>query len=147
MFANANCPSKRNADSYCYGDSLNYAHGNTERYSHSHSYGYSYNHSYDDANCQTPTNTEVASYARAAAVGKRAEFWVAHASRVLVSASRRNELSKHLRSSLWIEHTRKSAMARTPSPTRETRALPRIACAASPPCLRGGDLRLNDATV
>ena len=39
---------------------------------------------------------------------------VAHASRVLVSASRRNGLYE------------KSAMARTPSPTRETRALPGV---------------------
>src|SRR5438094_10445852 len=45
---------------------------------------------------------------------RRNRFWVAHASRVLVSASRRNNL-----------FLQKSALARTQSPTRETRALPR----------------------
>src|SRR5947199_8050952 len=44
---------------------------------------------------------------------RRNRFWVAHASRVLVSASRRNNL-----------FLQKSAIARTQSPTRETRALP-----------------------
>jgi len=46
------------------------------------------------------------------------EFRVAHASRVLVAASRRNSLSFSNAS------RRKSVIARTRSPTRETRALP-----------------------
>jgi len=51
-------------------------------------------------------------------------LWVAHASRVLVSASRRNSLR------LWFFHRQlgqteeKSAIAGTRSPARETRALP-----------------------
>ena len=44
-------------------------------------------------------------------------FRVAHASRVLVSASRRNRLLLH-------EHRKKVRDGETPSPTRETRALP-----------------------
>src|SRR5580765_6828656 len=43
---------------------------------------------------------------------RTAGFWVAHASRVLVSASRRNDLPRKVRESGTL------------SPTRETRALP-----------------------
>jgi hypothetical protein len=46
------------------------------------------------------------------------EFKVAHASRVLVSASRRNKLL------LTIFNPRKVRNGETPLPTRETRALP-----------------------
>src|SRR6476646_9751197 len=52
-------------------------------------------------------------------------FRVAHASRVLVSASRRNNLSQGTSAARKEELHKKSAMARTPSPARETRALPR----------------------
>src|SRR6266536_3866083 len=54
-------------------------------------------------------------------------FWVAHASRVLVSAWRRNNLSKDSQLTVDFMHPEKFAMARTPSPTRETRVLPRRA--------------------
>ncbi|PYJ73750.1 MAG: hypothetical protein DME75_00710 [Verrucomicrobia bacterium] len=51
--------------------------------------------------------------------------WVAHASRVLVSASRRNELCRGVPFEMEMgEPEKKSAIARTQSPTRETRALP-----------------------
>jgi hypothetical protein len=43
---------------------------------------------------------------------------------VLVSASRRNELSKDFTIRSVVERTEKSAMARTPSPALGTRALP-----------------------
>jgi hypothetical protein len=52
-------------------------------------------------------------------------FRVAHASRVLVATSRRNSLSMRNRPALNFAHLEKFAMARTPSPARETRALPR----------------------
>jgi hypothetical protein len=48
---------------------------------------------------------------------------VAHASRVLVAVSRRNSLFLQLRME-FMPASRKFAMARTPSPARETHALP-----------------------
>jgi len=53
-------------------------------------------------------------------------FRVAHASRVLVAASRRNSLSMLNRPALDFAPLEKFAMARTPSPARETRALPNL---------------------
>ena len=53
-------------------------------------------------------------------------LWVAHASRVLVSASRRNDLSFERRcSGIVADCEGKFAIARTRSPARETRALPK----------------------
>ena len=49
---------------------------------------------------------------------------VAHASRVLVSASRRNSLSKGWQPIVYFVSSEEFTMARTPSPPRETRALP-----------------------
>jgi hypothetical protein len=51
-------------------------------------------------------------------------FRVVHASRVLVAASRRNSLLKRNRSALDFARPKEFAMARMPSPKRETRALP-----------------------
>src|SRR5438309_6702639 len=53
-------------------------------------------------------------------------FWIAHASRVLVSASRRNKLSLKYNSEFLatVEEVRDRG---TRSPARETRALPRLA--------------------
>jgi hypothetical protein len=50
---------------------------------------------------------------------------VAHASRVLVSASRRNNLSLDFIAISPDELKEKFAIARTRSPARETRALPK----------------------
>src|SRR5439155_10724684 len=52
-------------------------------------------------------------------------FWVAHASRVLVSASRRNRLSRGVATSCVTKIKEKFAIAGTRLPTRGTRALPR----------------------
>jgi prepilin-type N-terminal cleavage/methylation domain-containing protein len=52
-----------------------------------------------------------------------AKAWVAHASRVLVSVSHRNDLP-NARAPVLRSLKEKSAIARTPSPTRETCALP-----------------------
>jgi hypothetical protein len=56
-------------------------------------------------------------------------FWGAHAARVLVSAARRNELflsaSHFVARSIFCESDQKVCEARTASPTRGTRALPR----------------------
>src|SRR5215216_1196356 len=57
----------------------------------------------------------------------RAHVWVAHASRVLVSASRRNRLFPSIVTFCDAEFQEKSAIARTRSPARATRALPRLA--------------------
>jgi hypothetical protein len=53
-------------------------------------------------------------------------FRVAHATRVQVATSRRNSLSMRNRPALNFAHLEKFAMARTPSPARETRALPNL---------------------
>jgi hypothetical protein len=50
--------------------------------------------------------------------------WGAHASRVLVAAFRRNRLSLGFQPAGAFALSEKFAMARTPSPARETRALP-----------------------
>src|ERR1700730_14853607 len=50
-------------------------------------------------------------------------LWVAHASRVLVAASRRNRVLKGSPASRDIACLEKFALARTPSPARERRAL------------------------
>ena len=52
--------------------------------------------------------------------------WVAHASRVLVSASRRNSLSERSPLAENGVSAEKSVIAKTRSPTRVTRALPRL---------------------
>jgi len=54
-------------------------------------------------------------------------FMVAHASRVLVSVSHRNNLWKGNLHAEGFLRSEKSAMARTPLPARETRALPKSA--------------------
>src|SRR6185436_13505175 len=54
--------------------------------------------------------------------------WVAHASRVLVSASRRNRLSSGTAPAREEEVQLKFAIARTRSPARKTRALPKHLC-------------------
>jgi len=54
----------------------------------------------------------------------RTHVGVAHASRVLVSASRRNRLFPSIATSCDSEFHEKSAIARTRSPARATRALP-----------------------
>jgi hypothetical protein len=78
-----------------------------------------------------------------AATGSAGEIsWVARASRVLVAASRCDDLSK---CDLPLESSRtgKSAMARTPLPARETRALPLLLQLAEP-TQRDGRLRVID---
>ena len=70
---------------------------------------------------QLPVSLETVMRALLSRGGK---FWVAHASGVLVSASRRNNLSMNSLLAVDFARSEKSAMARTPSPTRETRALP-----------------------
>jgi len=52
--------------------------------------------------------------------------WVARASRVLVSASRRNDLSFDFAARQLTNVEEKFAIARTRSPARETHALPGI---------------------
>src|SRR4029077_19417592 len=54
-----------------------------------------------------------------------AEIWGAHASRVLVAVSRRNNLSSKYRRAAGAWGLGKAAMAGTPPPTRETCVLPR----------------------
>ena len=82
MFADANCSSKRDADSYAYeyaqcytngyghADSDDYAHGYCNCDSHCNSYSYRYGHSHCQANADSAPahDTEAASYASAATV-------------------------------------------------------------------------------
>ena len=51
--------------------------------------------------------------------------WGAHASRVLVGASRADELSLRPELALRCDLSREACFGETPKPTRETRALPR----------------------
>src|SRR5438552_1912857 len=57
-------------------------------------------------------------------------IWGAHASRVLVSESRRNKLCLCINTSEVVNIEEKSAIAGTRSPPRGTRALPRISVRA-----------------
>src|SRR5213079_1710107 len=68
--------------------------------------------------------TQSATERRKAALGDILSDRVAHASRVLVSASRRNSLWGVMHPLKIFLRSEKSAMARTPLPARETRALP-----------------------
>ena len=78
MFADANCPSKRNPHKYaqCYTHgyghaySYDYAYGYCNCNSRCNSYSYRYGHCHCQANadCQTPRNAQAASYSRAAAM-------------------------------------------------------------------------------
>ena len=80
MFADANCPSKRDADSYayeyaqCYTNgyghaySDDYAHGYRNSHCNSYSYRYGHSHCQADADSAPAHDTEAASYASAATV-------------------------------------------------------------------------------
>ena len=52
-------------------------------------------------------------------------LWVAHASRVLVGASRADELSLRAERALCYDVSIEACFGETPKPTRETRALPK----------------------
>ena len=53
------------------------------------------------------------------------DIWVAHASRVLVGASRADELSLRAEWGFCYDVFKEACFGETPKPTRETRALPR----------------------
>jgi hypothetical protein len=57
---------------------------------------------------------------------ERRQLWVAHASRVRVTASRRDELAEALRSLhvRYAKHAEKSSFRQTPKLARETHARP-----------------------
>ena len=111
MFADANCASKCNADSYAYEYTQcytnGYRHGYSEHYAYcygyihadaqcySNSYSYGYGHRETNAYCEAQRNSEATSYTAAAPLREPgvAILGSARASRDLVSASRRNELS------------------------------------------------------
>ena len=76
MFANANCSSKRDADSYAYEYAQCYTNGYRNAYSDDYAHGYCncdsyrYGHSHCQANADSAPahDTEAASYASAATV-------------------------------------------------------------------------------
>ena len=93
MFTDAATTSKCNANGYRYSYGYGYFHryGNSDRYGYRHTecYGYGQTNTYPAAS----PNTETTSHTAAASLRELGwRFWGARASRVLVSASRRNEL-------------------------------------------------------
>lgn len=92
MFADANCPSKRNANGYIYSNTYDHAqrHRNSDKYGNSYDYTYRYtlsdSYGYGQTNtyCAASPNTEATSHSAAtplkqpALVSWRGDFWAAH---------------------------------------------------------------------
>ncbi len=115
MCTDTYCASKCNPDSYAYEYTQCYTNGDGHGYSEYYAYCYGYIHA--DAQCYSNSygyghretnaygkaqrNSEATSHTAAAPLREPAwRFWGAHACRVLVSASRRNELSYRLAAGL-----------------------------------------------